>query len=278
MRIPFLSAAKVESRQDSLTDAAIAHIQAQATGAVSDVLETAALEIAAGLYGRAMAMAEITSGGPAAQAVTPPVMAMIGRQMIRKGQVVFELVVNDRGAVLMPVSTWNIVGNFDPVSWVYELTFGGPSETLTKSVDGAGVVHCRYAVDPSQPWIGKGPMQLASSTSKLTATLESKLAEEVSAAVGQLLPIPEEATDDQKAALRADIASLKGKDGLSAHNFRRLGPRQRIPAPTRLACTAHRGRSPGDSRRAPIIGCASRPGGLRCSRGTCRIRAGNGGP
>ena len=214
MRLNPFARRENETRESSLTDAAIAYIQQRASGTTSNVLETAALEIAAGLYGRAMAMAAVSPDAAAAAAISAPVLNMVGREMVRKGEVVFEVVVNGRGVVLMPVSTFSISGGPDPDSWIYDLTFGGPSETMSKSVPAAGVAHLRYAVDPSTPWAGKGPMQLASATSKLTATLETSLANEMSAQVGVLLPVPEESTLDQRAALSADIASLKGSVGL----------------------------------------------------------------
>ena len=78
----------LERRSDSYTDMAIAAIQSRAAGTTSNVLETAALEIAAGLYGRSMALATVTPTTGAAAAITAPVLAMMGRQLIRRGQAV----------------------------------------------------------------------------------------------------------------------------------------------------------------------------------------------
>ena len=47
------------------------------------------------------------------------------------------------------------------------------------------------------------------------SNLEQRLGEEMSAQVGVLLPVPATATEEQKAALKADLAGLKGKVALA---------------------------------------------------------------
>ena len=85
MRWPW---ARKPERRDSVpfTDAVVAALTAQASGqAVGDASAIAALEACVALYSRAFAAATVTP--PEARAVlTPGVMALIARNLIRRGE------------------------------------------------------------------------------------------------------------------------------------------------------------------------------------------------
>ena len=68
------------------TDAIVGAIAAQAGGTASSACATAALEAAAGCVARGFAAAEVE---PAHPAVTPAALALIGRDLIRRGESVF---------------------------------------------------------------------------------------------------------------------------------------------------------------------------------------------
>ena len=81
----------------------------------------------------------------------------------------------------------------------------------------SGVIHLRYSFNPASPWHGLSPLQVASTTAALAGTLETKLSQEMTAPVGQVLPWPEGSKvdvdsdeDDPLSDLRKDIAGLKG--------------------------------------------------------------------
>ena len=215
MRFPWTGREKRQTA--SYTDAVIGYLQRQAGGQAGELGEVAALEIAAGLYGRAFASA-VVKGAPdaVADAVTPGVLELVGRELIRKGEAAFEVIVEGGELRLQPSASWTVYGSPDPSSWTYELTAAGPDRThTTRFLPGARVVHVRYACSPSEPWRGQSPMRVAAATSTLMANVEQRLAEELSAQTGILLPVPEDASDETKDKLKADLGGLRGKVALA---------------------------------------------------------------
>ena len=90
--------AKMEHRE-SATDAIVAAIQSAAAGSgvPPSVEALGAVEAAPGLWSRAFASATVEPQTPATRALTPSVLAAIGRGLAVRGDVVFEVDVN--GAV-----------------------------------------------------------------------------------------------------------------------------------------------------------------------------------
>ena len=103
---------KMERREVNYTELVL---QALASSAGGSNLEAAvaAVEVAVGLWGRAMASATVTPETPATRALTPSVLASIGRGLILPGSVLFEIVVDDGELYLQPAGTWNISGRTD---------------------------------------------------------------------------------------------------------------------------------------------------------------------
>ena len=198
------------------TDQLVSAILATATGQAVDPSGLAALEVAAGLWSRAFAVAEVSPDSVAARAVTPEVLAAIGRQLVRRGEALFEIALEGRALALVPVGPWEVRGGPDPSTWFYVVTAAGPSTGagVRRVLPAAGVVHLKYATDPARPWAGIGPLAFAASSSGLVATLEQRLREEIAGPVGSLIPVPSEvaagADDDPLLALRADLNKLRG--------------------------------------------------------------------
>ena len=209
---------KPEARQaGGFTNQVAAAIEADAAG-LADAGATAAIEAAAGAVSRAFASAEVE--GTRAELVTPDVLALIGRDLIRCGESVHLIEVGRDGrAMLRPVGAWDVQGGGDPATWLYRCDVFGPTGNTTRLAPGASVVHCRYSVDPSRPWAGVGPLTRARLTAKLAGAIEAALADEAGGARGNLLPVPSAGTaedpdnpdDDFLAKLRAQLAALKGK-------------------------------------------------------------------
>ena len=111
MRWPW---AKREPEQRSTAQGYTASLTAAfATGAtegVSDTapLATAALEAAAGLYARCMAAAAVKDADDVADALTPPVLALVARNMIRRGEDHHRIYVRGGRLVLEPVGFRNL--------------------------------------------------------------------------------------------------------------------------------------------------------------------------
>ena len=219
MRFPWM---KAETRAAaSYTDAVVSAIVARATGGnPANVLQTGAVEAASALVGRAFASATIN---PAMPAVTPAILGIVGREIIRRGECVFAIDVDpETGLRLTPASSWDITGGPSPESWTYRVDLSAPGGTVSRVVSGAGVVHIKPYVEPSAPWRGLSPIASASLTARLLSETESALADESAGTRGHVLPMPQgnagedddDAADDSLSKLQADIANLKGKTAL----------------------------------------------------------------
>ena len=94
---------------------------------------------------------------------------MVGRALIRHGQIVFMIRTSKGSLELLPAQTHDVfggperagweyrltLGGPERAGWEYRLTLGGPSETATfEDVPFSSVIHAKYAIDPSQPWRG----------------------------------------------------------------------------------------------------------------------------
>ena len=104
-----------------------------------------AFEAAAGCWSRAFAV-----GMP-----TPAVLTCIGRELILRGEIVFDIRMSGASLALIPASNWDVEGRGpDPATWRYRVYLNGPSGTTVAMRPAAGVVHAVYSVDPARPWEG----------------------------------------------------------------------------------------------------------------------------
>ena len=178
---------------------------------------TAVVEAAAGIVGRAFAAAEVRGPGPVVEALTPSMLNIIGRTLIRKGEFAAYLDVMDGMLTISPASDWDVTGRYDPREWRYRLNLAGPSRTMTRAnVQAESVLHVQYAADPEIPWRGVGPVQAARIAGRLTAETAQALANEASGPRDQpVLGVPaKDGQDSGLEDLRADIRGLKGSVGL----------------------------------------------------------------
>ena len=182
---------KTEKRQagGGFTDALVAAIVARAGGAsVGEPGAIAALEVAAGLWARAFASAELS---PAIPAVTPSVLASVGRELVRRGESLWSITVRRGEIELRPAGSWDIAGGSDPASWIYRLDLHGPSGGETRiypAASDSALSNMRRTL--RGPWHGISPLGYARLSGKLAANLELRLGEEAGARVGYLLPVP----------------------------------------------------------------------------------------
>ncbi len=181
-------------------------------------LATAALEMAAGLYARCMAAAMVKSSTAVQAALTSDVLALIARNLIRRGEDHHRIYVRSGRLVLSPVGFAYAHGNSpDPLAWHYSATMYGPTDSRHETVPGAAMLHCRYSIDSSRPWLGVPPWSWASQTGKGIAALERRIANEASAPHGHLLGVPESPEIDEDGeirpldAFRNDLATARGR-------------------------------------------------------------------
>ena len=109
---------QVETRA-SYSDAVVAAILSQASGtaAAGDPGAIAALETSAGLYSRAFASATVKPDNFRTAPITPALLALIARNLIRRGESLHLIEVEGGAIRLSPVGTWDISGGDDPRSW-----------------------------------------------------------------------------------------------------------------------------------------------------------------
>ena len=211
MRFPWNR--KYETRAGTtFTDAQIAALTAKADGAeLVAPTATGALEACSGVVGRGFAAAEVTARPMVAAALTPDVLEMVGRSLIRRGEILFYIDTTGDRLMLLPATSYNILGGPNPATWEYDLMLAGPSGTRYYThLSADSVIHVKYAVDPVEPWRGCAPMDIAKLTGRLSAETVNALADESATPVGQLLGLPVDGNDDTVTALKSDMKTSKG--------------------------------------------------------------------
>ena len=213
MRWPW---SKRETRDSSFTDTLVQTIVAQASGAtLAKPAATGALEASASIIARCFAAAAVSGPDQFVAALGPSTLSMIGRSLIRQGEILFAIEARNGRVVLLPAASWDVEGDADPASWSYRLTLGGPSRLSTlEPVPANGMVHIRLQADPEQPWRGVSPLASAALAGRLSAETMMALADEVSGPRGFLLPSPVDGDDPTISALKSDIRALRGKVAL----------------------------------------------------------------
>ena len=194
---------------------------------LATALATAALESCAGLYARAFAAAQASPAGARTRALTPSTLAWIGRELIREGEAVGEILVRDGGVHLRRCAHWDIQsGTVDPESWRIRVSAYGPSATTTKTIPWSGVVHPMYGIYPDRPWLGVSPLGFARATGALAGNLEGRTAAEAKTPSGYVLPLPAPPPpdDEDEPDPMAPVRAALGKGGLhtvetTAHGF-----------------------------------------------------------
>ena len=207
---------QLETRESAYSDAVIAALVSRAEGkSLALPSATAALEAASGTVGRGFAAAEVDGPTFITRALTPSIMEIVGRSLIRIGEVVFLIDTMGGELKLLPTEAHDIEGGPDPSTWTYRLTLNGPSRTFTHDdVPAQSVLHFRYAVDPARPWAGRGPIQVAALAGRLSAETVKALGDEASGPTGRLLGIPVDGQDATVKGLQADILNAKGRTAL----------------------------------------------------------------
>jgi len=209
---------KTETRDSGgdFSDAVVRLIEAQAAGKAADASSTAAVEAASGALSRAFASARVEGPSHVQEAVTPAVLAQVGRDLIRSGRSMHVIDVDGMGRVsLLPCSSWHFEGGAHPRTWTVRATWYGPSTSTTKHLPYSGVVFVRWGSTPGQPYTGTGPLSWAHTTARLQSETERSLADEAGGPVAQLLAVPQDGGDDGEddplKVLKADLRTARGK-------------------------------------------------------------------
>ena len=214
MRLPWTKAPATENYQDSsYTDALVAALIRQVRGRTAGTAltsETGALESAAGLVGRAFMACEVSGDPMYTRALTPQVMELIGRSLLRRGDSVFYMDIS-AGLTLLPAQTHSIAGGPMPSGWVYDVTLVGPGRLTTlRPVQAAGVLHFRYGCDIETPWRGNAPLGVARAIGDLMAEATTYLTQESGKPRGAFLGTPKDGEDETIEQLKADARTARG--------------------------------------------------------------------
>ena len=148
------------------------------------------------------------------RALTPAMLALIGRSMIRQGEIVLAIDIGPDGVELHPASDWDVYGDFSPRTWRYRVNLSGPSLLYSRSeVPYDALLHPKFAQNPETPWRGQSPVASAALSGKLSAETLAMLADEAAGPRGYLLPLPLQAESAAMTQVRLDLKTLGG--GLS---------------------------------------------------------------
>ena len=251
----------------------------------TDPLRTASVETAAGIWGRSFASVKVEPD-TAAAVLTPSIMNLIGRELIRTGEILFRVSVTDGKRMLTPASHWDVQGNPEPSTWRFKVQLAGPDSETDVMLTWPEVVFLRWATNAVRRWEGLSPLQVADATGALSGSLERSLANEAKTPHGFLLPVPaaDEVTEDETdplADMKKDLAGLDG--GLSVVETTHHGwgegrgaapqkdwmPNRLGPSPPQALCTLRE-----DVHRTILSACGISPamtGGR--SDGTARREA-----
>ena len=205
--------ADLETRAQSYSDALTTLIvNAQTNGVTAIPQASAALEGCAGLIGRAFASATVEADENIAAVLSPSCLSLIGRTLIRTGDLVLQITTDNGRLALLPAQAWDVRGGPDPASWKYQITVAGPDKIeTTATVPAESVLHFRYAYDPGRAWVGLGPITVASLGGKLSAEVAAALADEAAGPRGAFLQVPADGDDPTLSKLKGDIRGAKGQ-------------------------------------------------------------------
>ena len=213
----------------SYTDAIVAGLLRQAGGSpIGSASETAAAEAAVGLWASAFAAARLE---PSVPALDPFTLSRIARDLVVSGESLHVIDVEGGGLKLLPVGDHDVSGRSpDPATWTYRCELHGPDGGTTRTLPAAGVVHCKYSVDPARPWQGVGPLKRAGLDASLLSAVVTRLGEEAGAPVAHVIPSPVGGASDSTASLREDLKAAKGGVVLAETQLGGYGDKAGAPA------------------------------------------------
>lgn len=185
--------AALEAEHRNYSDVVTSALLDAAADSMSDGY-VAALEIAAGQLSRAFTSAGVSGTG--AGLFDPETLGQIGRSLVEAGEAVYYR----QGQRLIRADNYGLESDL----YVISLPSGTVQVTRNR------VFHARWAVEFST---GRGvsPLSTARTLRQLMQRVEASLATESNAAIGYLLPIPQDGAARNAQQLRQDLADLKGR-------------------------------------------------------------------
>ena len=194
----------------SYTDIAIQQLVATATGRAL-LSSSGPIETAAALWARSLSLATVEPA-EARTALTPCILASIGRELFLHGRWTGRLAVGPSGLRLEPCTTVDVSGSStDPMSWRFRANIPTPDATIIANEPAGAVLHVVYGADVASPWRGRSPLASAGNEGRLLAGLAAQLAERAETREhGQLVSLPMLSEPQHEKFLQA-IAGLHGR-------------------------------------------------------------------
>ena len=199
---------KTEKRQSGggFSDNVISIIENQAAGKFADSASTAATEAVAGLLSRAFASADVQAAGWARDAITPSWLALQGRQLLRAGESLSAIVIDDDGVLNFdPIAFWTWesvpvhaqgIGSLEKY-WRARVTSYSPTNSYSRMLPRDALVFLKWGTSAGIQYRGTSPRQWASLTSRMLANTEKSLGDEASGPNAMLIPLPIDPGEDE---------------------------------------------------------------------------------
>ena len=171
---------------DDVGQLAMEALQNRAMIRPGEASNLAVVEGCARVVGSALATASVAG----TELLTPQIREMIGRELIRSGEILF-LKSRNKGP-LIPVASWDIRGKPAPGEWAYRLLINGPdtSQETRVQVMSDMVLHFRINCQPGSPWRGVPPWKGAELSAGTATNAEKSAGDSAKVPSGALLPVP----------------------------------------------------------------------------------------
>ena len=203
--------AQTRAASDSYGDAVVSAILSAAQNHVSGAaVQTSAVEFGAGLVERSFAVAGVAPEHLSRSALTPLVLATMGRRLALTGNAVFAIDTSRGQLELIPAANYYIYGGPRESSWRYHLHLDGPSGTEQRKLPSRAVIHVRIGASVERPWQGVSPIENAGISASLLGRIEGRLSEEASTRTGYLLSLPDGVSDETVEGLKTDLGMMQG--------------------------------------------------------------------
>ena len=176
MRWPWSKSEKVEKRETGGDYSAqiVQFAEARVAGLAADAGKSAAVEAASGLLSRAFMSAKVEAADWAQECLHPRLLGQIGRSLIRRGDYLAAIRLNDAGLVKLITCSdfWWHGGEADEDTWHVRCTAYGPSTSTTWYLPQDAVAFLTWGSETGSLYRGRSPMNWASQTSRLNAESE----------------------------------------------------------------------------------------------------------
>ena len=223
MRLPLWG--KRAGRPEIRTQAQTAYISGDSSAFGYSAPAIATVEACEGLWSRALASATVT--GRHSEALSPEVLALVGRRLIAEGESIWLVAVEGMDVRLRSMSYYSVDAptSGDPRLWRYSLS----DQAMHIKASADEVCHFRINASRSQPWRGRSPWVLARRTREAITGATQALSDEFRIQPQRFLSAPGLLQEDEgksvfETASSASPGALTVLSGGVEPHTTRIGP------------------------------------------------------